>query len=50
MAHWLPVQGNSDPGAPLMFTAPILLLAHPAFQTRKIKLTILTLATFMALC
>jgi hypothetical protein len=33
-----------------MFAAPILLLAHPAFQSRKVKLTILTLATFMALC
>jgi hypothetical protein len=33
-----------------MFAAPILLLAHPAFQARKVKLSLLTLATFMALC
>jgi hypothetical protein len=33
-----------------MFAAPILLLAHPAFQGRKLRLTLMTLATFMALC
>jgi hypothetical protein len=33
-----------------MFTAPILLLAHPAFQARKVRMTLMALATFMALC
>jgi hypothetical protein len=33
-----------------MFAAPVILLAHPAFQSRKVKLALMTLATFMALC
>ena len=33
-----------------MFAAPIFLLAHPAFQARKLRLFLLTLATFMAMC
>ena len=33
-----------------MFAAPILLLAHPAFRARKVRMTLMALATFMALC
>jgi hypothetical protein len=33
-----------------MFAAPVILLAHPAFQSRKVKLALMALATFMALC
>lgn len=33
-----------------MFAAPILLLAHPSFQARKVRIALMTLATFMALC
>lgn len=33
-----------------MFAAPILLLAHPSFQARKVRILLLSLATFMAMC
>lgn len=33
-----------------MFAAPVFLLAHPAFQARKMRVLLLALATFMAMC